>query len=266
MNICLFTKEEINSPLSLRDQRGQHLIKILHKKEGDSFSAGIIDGEAGTALITKIESREEKSPDGRKTWLDGEIHFEFTGQSDGKPLYPLVMIVGFPRPIQLKRLLRDIAGLGVCQIHLTATELGEKSYLKADLASPEECRKMLLEGTIQAAGTHVPQVFIHESLKDCLDSIKLDSAQKQEKTARFALDNVSPDMSLIKQMDLLAEKEGFNKAIAAIGSERGWSKDERELLESYGYIRTGMGIRVLRTETAATVAASLILAKMGLLG
>lgn len=272
MNICLFSEEEITRPLSLRDSRGEHLIKILHKKEGDSFSAGIINGKAGTALITKIQSHEEHSPDNRKTWLEGTIEFDFTPESDGKPLYPLKMIVGFPRPIQLKRLLRDIAGLGVSQIHLTATELGEKSYLKADLSSPEECRKMLLEGTVQAAGTHIPEVFIHQSLRECLDSIKKEeNSQTGSKntsiTAHFALDNVSPEMSLIKKMNEAPyDKKPFEQAVAAIGSERGWSKSERELLENYGYVRTGMGIRVLRTETASTVAATLILAKMGLLG
>ena len=39
MNICLFTSEEIGTPLSTRDERGQHLIKVLHKKEGETFSA-----------------------------------------------------------------------------------------------------------------------------------------------------------------------------------------------------------------------------------
>ena len=39
MNICLFTKEEIEQPLSLNDERALHIIKILHKKEGDTFDA-----------------------------------------------------------------------------------------------------------------------------------------------------------------------------------------------------------------------------------
>ena len=130
MNICLFSQEEITRPLALNDERAVHLIKILHKKEGDSFHAGIINGQAGTAVITQIESGKS-------------IHFTFTPETDGKPLYPLIMIIGFPRPIQLKRLLRDMAGLGVCQVHLVGTELGEKSYLKADLATTQAGTKML---------------------------------------------------------------------------------------------------------------------------
>ena len=73
MNICLFTKEEISKPLPYKDERAQHLIKILHKKEGDSFSAGIIEGKAGTALITKIETFEATTSDEKKTYTDGKI-------------------------------------------------------------------------------------------------------------------------------------------------------------------------------------------------
>ena len=53
---------------------------------------------------------------------------------------------------------------------------------------------------------------------------------------------------------------------AAIGSERGWTQKERQLLEDMGYIRSGMGQRIMRTETAATVAGAIILSKLGYLG
>ena len=55
MNICLFTSDEISNPLKKNDERAAHLVKILHKKEGDSFDAGIIGGAAGSAVITKID-------------------------------------------------------------------------------------------------------------------------------------------------------------------------------------------------------------------
>ncbi|UKI53548.1 MAG: 16S rRNA (uracil(1498)-N(3))-methyltransferase [Treponema sp.] len=92
MNICLFKEEELTRPLDFSDERGGHIIKILHKKEGDSFLAGVINGKSGKATISKIQDRQ--------------IFFTFEPdlESDVKPLYPLKMIIGFPRPIQLKRL------------------------------------------------------------------------------------------------------------------------------------------------------------------
>ena len=254
MNICLFASEELDQPLCLSDERGEHIIKILHKKEGDTFSAGIINGMAGIATITKIE--------------DKKIYFSFRPQTEGKPLYPLKMIIGFPRPIQLKRLLRDIAALGVSEVHLTGTELGEKSYMQSNLVEHGTAYKMLLDGTVQAASTHVPDLFLHKTLSECLAALSSeDSENSTDSTAlpsaelKLCLDNVNPNGALI---DVLQNRrKNTESIIAAIGSERGWTAKERALLESAGYLRCGMGPRVMRTETAATVSASIIGAEMG---
>lgn len=253
MNICLFSPEEILNPLDIQDERAQHILKILHKKEGESFSAGIIGNQAGTAVIKKISVEEKKSSDGKKIFKGGKIYFDFKPESDGKKLYPLKMIIGFPRPIQLKRLLRDMASLGVQEVHLTGTELGEKSYLKSDLATKGEAEKFLLDGSVQAGSTQIPKLFIHQTLKNCLEQIDLEGKL-------FALDNIEPSQSLS-----CALKEKPQKAVAAIGSERGWTNYERQLFRQNGFELLSMGKRILRTETASTVAVSLILDSMGVL-
>ena len=284
MNICLFEQEEISKPLNADDPRAQHIIKVLHKGVGDSFYAGVIGGQAGTATITKIDSQAQDAADaklsqdknvGAETASTpkkggGAIHFTFTPQSDGKPLFPLHMIIGFPRPIQLKRLLRDMAALGVSSVRLCGTELGEKSYLKASLSDPAEVYKMLLDGTVQAASAHVPKPFVYQTLAECLDNIDCNRSQEncsQAKNAAalllLALDNVKPAQSL--DAFLRANPPAGRPVFAAIGSERGWSPAERALLEERGFVRLGMGNRVMRTETAATVSASIILSQMGAL-
>ena len=253
MNICLFSPEEILNPLDIQDERAQHILKILHKKEGESFLAGIIGNQAGTAVIKKISVEEKKSSDGKKIFKGGKIYFDFTPESDGKKLYPLKMIIGFPRPIQLKRLLRDMASLSVQEFHLTGTERGEKSYLKSDLATKGEAEKFLLDGSVQAGSTQIPKLFIHQTLKNCLEQIDLEGKL-------LALDNIEPSQSLS-----CALKEKPQKAIAAIGSERGWTNYERQLFRQNGFELLSMGKRILRTETASTVAVSLILNSMEVL-
>ncbi|MBP5602452.1 MAG: RsmE family RNA methyltransferase [Treponema sp.] len=249
MNICLFEKNEIDCPLSFDDKRGEHILKVLHKKKGDDFTAGIIDDASGTAHITEIDE------EGR------QIFFDFTAQGDGKPLNPLKMIVGFPRPIQLRRLLRDVAALGVSELHLTGTELGEKSYMQSELAQPENARALLLEGTVQAGSTHVSKVFVHKSLGECLEYVVVPEAlEGPHKYHLICLDNINPKCALGEVQ--------FSKdvpVVAAIGSERGWTDKERKLLEATGFMRCGMGPRIMRTETAATVAGAIILNSMGVL-
>lgn len=273
MNICLFTNEEINKPLSANDERAIHLHKVLHKKEGDTFSAGIIGGQAGIATITKAV--EVPNPKTGKN--DVQYEFSFKEESDGKPLFPLIMIIGFPRPIQLKRLLRDVAALGVCEVHLTGTELGEKSYMQSTLVERGGAYQMLLDGTVQAASTHVPELFLHSSLKECLDSIEsqenqqaaenLEASSNQQcgRLEKITLDNIRPEGSLETLVSGIGKLSENQKVVAAIGSERGWTDKERQLLRDSGFKICSMGSRVMRTETAATVSASIILSKLGYL-
>ena len=157
MNIVLFENSEINLPLSIDDNRAKHIIQILHKKEGEFFDAGIIGGKAGKAKILKID--------------ETGLNFEFTEETDGKSLYPLSMIIGFPRPIQLKRLFRDMAGLGTESIHLTGTELGEKSYMQSNIVEKGTAYNLLKEGTIQAKSTHIPELILHQNLSECVEKI-----------------------------------------------------------------------------------------------
>ena len=237
MNICLFSKDEISKPLPVRDERAQHIIKVLHKKAGDTFTAGIVGGQSGSAQILSVS--------------DEGISFDFTPEGDGKPLTKLEMIIGFPRPIQLKRLLRDIAALGVARVHLTGTDLGEKSYMQSNLVERGSAYQMLLDGTVQAGSTHVPELCLYKKLDECLEAVGGEGLL-------LALDNVNPSTRLADSV-----KKGWSeRVVAAIGSERGWTDRERKLLESKGFVRCGMGERIMRTETAATVAGSIILSEL----
>ena len=243
MNICLFSQDEISKPLPLRDERAQHIIKVLHKKAGDTFAAGIIGGQSGVATIVEISTSGDTAG----------ISFDFSPAGDGKPLVPFEMIIGFPRPIQLKRLLRDIAALGVSRVHLTGTDLGEKSYMQSNLVERGTAYQMLLDGTVQAGSTHVPELCLYKTLDECLSSIE---GSAEEEYLKLALDNVNPSERLADALRPSA------RVVAAIGSERGWTERERQLLESKGYIRCGMGERIMRTETAATVAGAIILSEL----
>ena len=248
MNICLFEPDELELPLDLGDERAVHILKVLHKGEGDSFCAGVIGGSSGRALITRIERDDCNAH-------KGSLSFEFTAESEGRRLFPLKLIVGFPRPVQLRRILRELSSLGVAEIHLAATDLGEKSYLSSTLATKEAGRSYLIEGASQALSTHLPKLSFHPSLDECLDVI---FASKGEDCELFALDNVEPTQSLP-----CALKVPLKEAVAAIGSERGWTDRERQLLRDAGFSLVGLGERVLRVETACTAAASLILSAMG---
>lgn len=260
MNIVLFTQEESKNPIPPKDERAKHLLNILHKKAGDTFEAGIIGKEAGRATITKID--------------DSGIFFDFEPLTDGKKLFPICLIVGFPRPIQLKRLFRDVAGLGVEKLYLCGTELGEKSYLDSNIVANGAAEQALKDGTIQAHSTHIPELRQFSSVKECLEFVNAEQVKNRSsnQVIKTMLDNVKPTAKLSsflceqlnqqKQLDVQNIKPYI---YASIGSERGWTDFERSLFEKNGFVSCSMGERVLRTETATTVATTLILQSLEIL-
>ncbi|HRR03060.1 MAG TPA: RsmE family RNA methyltransferase [Treponemataceae bacterium] len=234
MNIVLFSSED---RFFSTDERYRHITKILGKGEGDSFYAGRVNGPAGTARITRCD--------------ESVLVFDFDAAEPFRSLHPVRMIIGFPRPIQLKRLLRDLASLGAGEIILAGTDLGEKSYRESRLADPDIAKKNILDGCVQAGGTALPDLTITSSVDEALRLCGTGNA------VRIVLD-IDPAAGPLSRQDLSGIRTG-NPLVLAIGSERGWSGRERALFNSHDFTPCSLGSRILRTETAATAALAVAL-------
>ena len=271
MNIVLFSDDDCATPDCINDgcvfykndERYLHIKKVLHLKEGDVFKAGIINGKIGEALISHLSEEKivfsfcpnppdkniaDKGADKNKDRKDA-----YEVEKIPLPLPPIKIILGFPRPIQLRRILRDAASLGFAEIVLCGTDLGERSYLKSNLSSPEEIKKYLLDGISQAGQTMLPDFSFCSSVKEALKNLK---------TASFKGSKVLLDIGHFPSLSTFKMKKGEELTIA-IGSERGWTQNEREVFFSEGFIPYSMGKRILRTETALTSALSVLLANNG---
>jgi RsmE family RNA methyltransferase len=171
--------------------------------------------------------------------------------------------VGFPRPIQLRRLLRDLSNLGVEAVDLFGTELGEKSYRDTKLLQDGGAREALIEGAVQARDTTIPELAVFPGLADWLGQRPWDKrapGSVRPLPLLVAADNVRPEGAMAR----LSPMRG--PLVLAVGAERGWSDRERDALEDAGFLRLSLGSRALRTETACVAAAVLALEKIGELG
>jgi RsmE family RNA methyltransferase len=232
VNLILFEECERDSPLRKHDPRAVHLIKTLHKKAGDEFDAGVLGGRRGKGYVRQILD-------------DGSLLFSLDLTELPPPRLPLIVGVGFPRPIQTRRLLRDLSSMGVSAVHLITCELSDKNYLKTNLLSDGGAYSALLEGAVQSRDTTLPGLGVFPSLKAWLES-----ADFPADCGLIACDNVSPEGRL-RDSPLSALP-----AALAVGPERGWSDVERRLLENAGFKRLSLGTRALRTETACIAAAA----------
>lgn len=265
MNIILFSENDIFEQTNntyyfkSQDERYKHCKKILHLKVGDNFKAGQVNSEKGVATIL----------DFNETFLS----FSFVAEKDNKDfLFPIEIILGFPRPIQLKRCLKDLSTLGVEKINLIPTKLGEASYLQSDLANEKMMEKFLLDGASQAGSTLIPKVQIYKSLKNFFttndffkDMAKANTKDVLTEYVKIVFDLTENTKSLYTflqegKIKISSKTQTKNKKIfLSIGNERGWVEEERKLFEAMSFNFCSLGRRILKTETAVTTSVAVIL-------
>jgi RsmE family RNA methyltransferase len=166
------------------------------------------------------------------------------------------MAVAFARPIQLRRIFRDLSSIGVSAIDLVAADMGEKSYRDTKLLADGGAHDALVEGAAQARDTVIPEINVFENLDSWLTDCPWRKTDNMRIPLLIAADNVRAEGSFFH---LSVTSRPF---VIAVGPERGWSDRERDLFEKAGFLRLSIGSRAMRTETACTAAAALAMEKI----
>lgn len=242
MNIILFETFPEHGFLPWSDERANHIRKILKLTVGDTFHMGLINGAAGEAEITAV------SEDG--LWISWR---EIIPQEISAHLYPVTLLVAQVRPICMKRILREAVSLGVKRIIVSGADTAENSYKEAGIWKHGDYKKHLFDGAQQSGRTGICEIVLKENIKDALICIDASTVNK------LVLDIGQGGDSLSK----VTIEHG--ETVLAIGPERGWSETERTQFHNAGFITATLGERILRTETACSVALGVLLTQMGLL-
>ena len=232
MNRILFEKSEINGDIvSFGGVRAEHVVSVLHGEVGQILKTGEIDGKIGTGEIVGI--RNADGADGAPLVTVKISHVE-------DPPAPWVdLVMAPPRPRVMKRLLPQLASLGVGRIFLVGAKKVEKDFWGATLLKEESYRPLLVDGLMQAGTTAVP---------------KIETRRNFRRFVTDELDAVSPDACRIVAHPYAEEGAAApdisHPLLLVIGPEGGWTDDEVSLLESHGFVRYSLGPRILRTDTA----------------
>jgi len=249
LNLVLFEPSEISAPLPRSDPRAQHVLDVLRRKEDEPFDVGIVNGPRGKATLTAI--------------TQNAITLAFSWGEAPPPTSPLTLLIGLPRPQTARKILQEATALGVAAIHFVATERGEPSYADSTLWSSGEWRRHLLAGAAQAFCTRIPEVSFGKKLSEAIAGLS-------PQATRVALDNYESPVSLAATVKLHATANTTQTAagggpfvVLALGSERGWTGAERDLLRANGFTLAHLGPRVLRAETACVAAIAIVKSSLG---
>ncbi|HTQ32352.1 MAG TPA: RsmE family RNA methyltransferase [Opitutaceae bacterium] len=238
MNLILFELHETTAPLRRSDPRARHLLDVLRRSEGGLFDAGLINGPRGRGRIEKISAEA--------------LTLSFVWGEPPPPADPILLLVGLPRPQTARKLLSETTALGVAALHFFAAEKTGPGYARSTLWTSGEWRRHLLAGAEQAFVTRLPDVTHGGTLAAVVASLP-------PSATRLALDNYEAPQPLSRCRPAAGAPVGL-----AFGPERGWAAAERDFLRAHGFSLAHLGPRVLRLETAAVVALTLVKAQLGL--
>jgi RsmE family RNA methyltransferase len=221
----------------LSGRRACHVLSVLGATAGDTLRVGLVDGPLGEAVV--VAAGEDA--------VTLECRFD-----DAPPPRPLTdLLLAVPRPKSLRKLLPEIAALGVDRLTLLRTWRVHKPYLTARILRPEAQRPLLLDGLMQARCTRVPRVSVEPLFKPFVE----DRAPELFAGARRLVFHPAAARRLAS-----VEIGADERVALAVGPEGGFLPYEVEKLEAAGFAAVTLGGRTLRVETACVVALGVVAA------
>lgn len=232
MNIILLEKTDWsdNDHVVLRDHRLNHLRAVLKAKTGATLKVGLVNGDAGTGQVVRIN--------------DSEACLCVTLDHPPPPRHPSDLVLALPRPKMLRRVFRTVAEMGVSALHLIHSARVEKSYWQSPLLQPERVNAALRAGLERSGDTRLPTVHMHSRFRPFVED-QLPQLIRDRKCW----------IAHPGATDSLAHQPGGG--IIMLGPEGGFVPFEVELAQVQGAHPVHLGARILSVDTAVPAALSL---------
>ena len=250
MNRILFEPAEISPDgrAVFGGVRAEHVRTVLKGTVGQVLKTGVLGGDIGQSAIEAI------SPE--------SVTVRCTHDRPSLPPW-CDLVLAPPRPRVMKRLLPQLATIGVRRIFLVGAEKVEKAFWGAQLLKPEIYRPLLVEGLMQGAvSTMPPEIHQVRNFRRWLDAGDFErdfaglntrivahplGGSRSCATVRFGRAGARPSHPMgTDPANVMGTVPVF-----AIGPEGGWTDAEVAMLEAHGFKRYALGPRILKTETAA---------------
>jgi RsmE family RNA methyltransferase len=251
VNRILFESDEIRDGVAtFGGDRAEHVMNVLHGEVGQVLKTGEINGRIGTGEIIEC-SNARMSESGN----NGPV-IKLRCRHQEECLRPWVdLILAPPRPRVMKRLLPQLAALGVGRIFLVGAKKVEKDFWGATLLKSENYRPLLIDGLMQAGTSILPTLETRRNFRKFVKE-ELDGLWP---SARRIIAHPYDGVRTFEHSD----NQGIRTILLAIGPEGGWTDDEVALLEERGFSRYSLGPRILRTDTATIALLAQLMKEFG---
>ena len=224
----LLSPEELGQPeVKIEGDRYRHLFRARRQKVGDRMRVVDGRGRARWAQVIRIDR------------LAGYLELADEAPRN-EPEVWLELFVVPPRSQRLTWLVEKSTEIGVSAIRLIHSRRGPRSCGAGTL---ERLRRVAAAAVVQSQRSLIPEI---SGVHDWHELVALASRSE----TCWTLD---PDAKAA------ANLETSDSACLLVGPEGGWEEAERRDMKAMGCLPLALGPRILRTETAAVVGATLLL-------
>ena len=224
---------KVNENIILGDGDVHHLLHVMRAKKGDELEA-VADNKLYACLVESVNP------------LVVKINYEIP--TDSELDEEITLFFALAKGEKIDFVVQKATELGVSKVVLLKTERCVVKFDDKSLARKlERFSKIAKEASEQSHRLQIPEIVGTVDIKnipqELLSDINLVAYEKEAGKTASLLDNIV---------------KGKSTSIM-IGPEGGFSEEEVNLLTSkYGFNRVSLGKRILRTETAAVYALSVI--------
>jgi RsmE family RNA methyltransferase len=228
VNLLLFSADDRleGNTITVGDRRLKHLLEVHRAAVGDRVRIGEIGGMMGHGDILELSSQA------------CVLAIELDQQPPEK--LPVTLVLALPRPKMLRRILRNIAEIGINELHLINSSRVEKSYWQTPALQAETIRNYLLQGLEQSRDTGLPPVLCHQRFKPFVEDVF--PGIIAERPALLAHPGDYPP----------CPRGSSEERVLVIGPEGGFIPYEVAMLQAAGCQTVSLGPRILRVENAVT--------------
>lgn len=234
MRIILPKEEITDKKITIIGKKAKYLISVLRCKAGDELQ--ILDGE-GNIYKSRISEVDNKK-------VTAEI-IEKTSSSSESPLN-LILIQSILKGEKMDFVIQKATELGVNEIIPVVAERSQIRHTR----KLTRWKKIAEEASKQSGRTVVPVIHALKNITEIFNSNKLNGIIFYEGGGI----NLSETIHLIKQKAHVSSEPFY----VCIGPEGGFTEQEIESAIDNGLVTVFLGKRVLRAETAALSAITLV--------
>jgi 16S rRNA (uracil1498-N3)-methyltransferase len=178
------------------------------------------------------------------------VEFELLEELAAAASLPVALLLGVFKFDRMEWAIEKAVELGCSRILPVLAERTEKHLAQAAGKRVERWRRIALEAAKQSRRSDLPEIA---------DPLRLPQALAERPSAqRVLLSETEEDQSLLRILQ--AGSAAAGDLALAIGPEGGWTPAEIAAFEDAGWQSASLGPHILRVETAAIAALSIVLA------